>query len=337
MSYDYLDYDLSDNEWENSDSGDFDDSLSSGSEDSEDFSSRLASFGLEDIDDLVRLQVLPVITYWVEKTNPRTQQVYQDLIEEEPHEQLLIEIKNKIRDTIVQEKDVYISKKYYKYDMERSYGTRRPGKNEIINNLEKLLDFIERLAKQRDGQCPSVALTLSVYFQTLDRDVISLLRDPWIERGETVQKHLALNVENTALKNVLKFYKLVYNNVKEHFGPDTWPAKKRIISSLSKTSSSSSVNASEVLPSESPSVGSSNGVFTALNQKTVSSANRSPQISRTSFDSPQITNASTVGERASSQEERPNRGSPVNSPRAHNTHIISSSGVKPNPSASSDE
>jgi hypothetical protein len=96
MSYDYLDYDLSDNEWENSDSGDFDDSLSSGSEDSEDFSSRLASFGLEDIDDLVRLQVLPVITYWVEKTNPRTQQVYQDLIEEEPHEQLLIEIKNKI-------------------------------------------------------------------------------------------------------------------------------------------------------------------------------------------------------------------------------------------------
>ena len=230
-----------------------------------------------------------------------------------------------------------MSKELFGGRIERSFGSRRPKNNEIIIHLHKLLHFVDRIVKNRDSKSSDSAFFFSTYFQSLDKDVISLLQGTWKEREITVQPYKVLNVENTALKDVLKFYKQVQNRVKEYFGPKIWPAKMKIISSLSKTSSSSSVNASEVLPSEFPSVGSTTGVFTALNQKTFSSANRSPQFSRTSFDSPQITNASTVREIASSSEERPNRGSPVNSPRAHNTHIISSSGVKPNPSASSDE
>ena len=327
MNNDYLDYDLSDFEDDSYD-GEFDAlSLSeSASEDSEEIS--LASVGFDgNVDDLITLKIKPTKSVFIGNKT----------VDEEPHSEILMEVKYKLSYIISQEKDVYMSKELFGGGIERSYGSRRPKNNEIIIHLHKLLHFVDRIVKNRDSKSSDSAFFFSTYFQSLDKDVISLLQGTWKEREITVQPYKVLNVENTALKDVLKFYKQVQNRVKEYFGPKIWPAKMKIISSLSKTSSSSSVNASEVLPSEFPSVGSTTGVFTALNQKTFSSANRSPQFSRTSFDSPQITNASTVREIASSSEERPNRGSPVNSPRAHNTHIISSSGVKPNPSASSDE
>ena len=107
----------------------------------------------------------------------------------------------------------------------------------------------------------------------------------------------------------MRYYAQVLARIKKHFGPELWPAQIKAPSSLLKTSTSSSVNAREVISTETPSVDSSDGIV-AAHYKHIFSANRSPQITRTSLDSPNVQNASTVGVIASKFDEELNRSSP---------------------------
>jgi hypothetical protein len=226
----------------------------------------------------------------------------------DPHWNDLIDAKNSIIDTIKEEKRVYYFV-VYKVKMSRNYGMRKPMKNELIKLFEIILDFLERLSMAR-GKFPGPAFRIWDYFSLLEEQLLPHLREPWSPNNTIDYKLDALNLDKTALKSILRYYGQVLARIKNHFGPGVWPAEKKAPSSLLKTFSSSSVIASEVISTETPSVDSSDGIFTALNTKNIVSANRSPQITRTSLDSPSVQDASTVGEIASKFDEELNGSSP---------------------------
>ena len=103
MNNDYLDYDLSDFEDDSYD-GEFDAlSLSeSASEDSEEIS--LASVGFDgNVDDLITLKIKPTKSVFIGNKT----------VDEEPHSEILMEVKYKLSYIISQEKDVYMSKELF--------------------------------------------------------------------------------------------------------------------------------------------------------------------------------------------------------------------------------
>lgn len=216
----------------------------------------------------------------------------------DPHWNDLIDAKNSIIDTIKEEKRVNYFVFVYKIKMSRNYGMRKPMKNELIRLFEIILDFLERLSMAR-GKFPGPAFRIYDYFSLLEEQLLPHFREPWCPNNSIDYKLDALNIDKTALKSILRCYGQILARIKKHFGPGVWPAEKKAPSSLLKTISSSSVKASEVISAETPSVDSSDGIFTALITKNIASANRSPQITRTSLDSPNVQDASTVGEIAS--------------------------------------
>ena len=225
----------------------------------------------------------------------------------EPHWEELIDAKNKIKDIIKEEQRVISFAFTHNETLKRNYGMRKPSKNELAKSFKKILDFLERLSMAR-GKFPGPTYRISDYFSLLEEQVLPFFRDPWLPDKKVDRKFDALNLEKTALKSILRTYGKTLAQIKNHFGPKLWAATNAP-SSYSKTSTSSSVIAREAISSEeTPSLDSSDGIFTALLQKNLS-ANRSPQNTRASLDSLNVHNASTVRVIASKDDEDLNQSS----------------------------
>jgi hypothetical protein len=212
----------------------------------------------------------------------------------EPHEQIVVDVKIFLREIIDHEIFFAIHKK----SLEQ--GMRRPEKNELAEFIEKLLDFIERLSMAREP-LPGPASRCQILLEVLEKEIFSRLNAEHLNGEKATPAFAILNVDKTRMKKLDRYFGQVSARVRNHFG-SAWKSKTKDTSSLLKTSLSSSVVANEITTETSPVIGSSNGTFAAP-PTPFFSANRSPQTSRISVDSPLIKNALTVREDASKLDE----------------------------------